>query len=190
MKISEIQDIPLSKIMSLSQKDLQKITERLAMYSNKRLERLSERKMTTPATEFIKKHGGKFKATGDIYQLRAELQRAQGFLKAETSTVTGFKRWESKVSRTLKTNTGINYNSLKPAQKRRFWKAFSKLGELDIANIKGANYRTAVNEIYDAIKGGLKQKDLDSYVTRLSTQIYENATQNPFTGENNPFDYK
>lgn len=189
MKISELQEIPLSHIMALSKNDLQKLTSEVARYSNKRLKNLSERHMTTPATEFVKKHGGKFKATGDIYALRAEFQRAQGFLKTETSTVKGFRRWESKITKTLKTNTGINYNKLSPTQKRKFWKAFSKLGELDINSIRGKNYNVAVNEIYDAIKGGLKLNEIDDYIINLSQKIYNNEIDNPFSGKNNPFNY-
>ena len=117
------------------------------------------------------------------------MQRVKGFLESETSTVKGFRKWESKIAETLSATTGIDYNSLTATQKRKFWQAYSKLEEMDSANVYGARYRTSVNEIYTAIKGGLKSRDIDAFIADMNERIYAERTQDYMTGENNPFNY-
>lgn len=187
-RLSEVRDYTLSKVMSMSRADLAKATSTLAQASNKRLDRMKKQGITTPATEYIKKHGGRFSTKGkDIQALREEFQRAKGFLESETSTIKGYRAWESKIAETLKTNAGIDYNALTEREKRKFWKAYSKLEELDSANVYGAKYRTSVNEIYTAVKGGLRYKDIDEFVAKMSDKIYEESTKNFMAGINDPF---
>lgn len=189
-KVTEIQNYTLTKIMSMSRRDLAKAVSTLASAGNKRLARFKKAGITTPASTYIKKHGGKFSVAGkNLYELREEMQRVKGFLESETSTVKGFRKWESKIAETLSTSTGIDYNSLTETQKRKFWRAYSKLEEMDSANVYGARYRTSVNEIYTAIKGGLKSRDIDAFITDMNNRIYAEHTQNYMTGENNPFNY-
>lgn len=187
-RLSTVKDYTLSKIMSMSRRDLAKATSVLTQASNKRLARMKKQGITTPATEYIKKHGGRFSTKGkDVQQLREEFQRAKGFLESETSTIKGYRAWESKIAETLRTNAGIDYNALTEREKRKFWKAYSKLEELDAANVYGAKYRTSVNEIYTAVKSGLRYKDIDEFVTKMNDKIYEESTKNFMTGVNDPF---
>ena len=187
-KISEILDLPLNKIMSMSRSDLAKTVSKLASASNKRLVRLQKQDITTPASEYILKHGGKFSVAGkNVAQLREEFQRAKGFLESKTATVRGYKKWSAEMAKTLFKNTGINYDDLSEDKKRIFWKAYSKLEELDYANVHDKHYRTSVNEIYDAVKGGLTEDDIESFATKLNDQIYEERTKELFSGLQNPF---
>lgn len=187
MKVSEIRDLSLSKIMSMSREELASATRVLVRESNKRLTNMRKRGLTTPATAYIKKHGGKFSLKTrrgrekNVAELREEFQRAKGFLESETSTVRGFRAWEKKVGETLKANAGIDYNSLNETQKRRFWQAYAKLEETDQANVYGGNYRSSVKEIYDAVKSGLRKNDIDTFVTELSSSLYK-ANKKDFTG--------
>ena len=181
MKVSDVLNMPLNKIMSMSREDLATYTRALVRESNKRLSNMKKRGITTPATVFIKKHGGKFSLKTrkgrqkNVAELREEFQRAKGFIESETSTVRGFRSWETKVADTLKTNAGIDYNSLTETQKRRFWQVYAKLEETDQASVYGGNYRTSVREIYDAVKSGLRKKDIDTFVIELNKNIYESA---------------
>ena len=193
MKVSDILNTPLNKIMSMSREDLATYTRTLVRESNKRLSNMKKRGITTPATAFIKKHGGKFSLRTrkgrkkNVAELREEFQRAKGFIESETSTVRGFRTWETKVADTLKTNAGIDYNSLTETQKRRFWQVYAKLEETDQANVYGGNYRTSVKEIYDAVKSGLRKKDIDTFVIELNKNIYE-STEKDFDGVFTLFD--
>lgn len=193
MKVSDVLNMPLNKIMSMSREDLATYTRALVRESNKRLSNMKKRGIITPATAFIKKHGGKFTLKTrkgrqkNVAELREEFQRAKGFIESETSTVRGFRAWETKVADTLKTNAGIDYNSLTETQKRRFWQVYAKLEETDQANVYGGNYRTSVKEIYDAVKSGLRKKDIDSFVIELNKNIYE-STEKDFDGVFTLFD--
>lgn len=193
MKVSDILNTPLNKIMSMSREDLATYTRALVRESNKRLSNMKKRGITTPATAFIKKHGGKFSLRTrkgrekNVAELREEFQRAKGFIESETSTVRGFRIWETKVADTLKANAGIDYNSLTETQKRRFWQVYAKLEETDQANVYGGNYRTSVKEIYDAVKSGLRKKDIDTFVIELNNNIYA-STEKDFDGVFTLFD--
>lgn len=193
MKVSDVLNMPLNKIMSMSREDLATYTRALVRESNKRLANMKKRGITTPATAFIKKHGGKFSLKTrkgrykNVAELREEFQRAKGFIESETSTVRGFRTWETKVADTLKANAGIDYNSLTETQKRRFWQVYAKLEETDQANVYGGNYRTSVKEIYDAVKSGLRKKDIDFFVIELNKNIYE-STEKDFDGVFTLFD--
>ena len=177
-KLSKIQNMPLSKLMSLSRADLETATRALVRESNRRLTVMKKKGLASPSTEYIKKHGGKFRTTTrsgekkSVTELREEFQRAKGFLESKTSTVKGYREWEIKVGDTL-AKQGIDYMSLTPTQKRRFWQAFSKVEELDRANtLKGsANYKSTVNEVYNAVKKGLLKRDIDTFATALNDEL-------------------
>lgn len=187
-KISDILDLPLSTIMSMSRNDLAKTVSKLASAGNKRLVRLQKQNITTPASEYILKHGGKFSVAGkNVAELREEFQRAKGFFESKTATVRGYKKWSSEMAKTLFKNTGINYDELSEDKKRIFWKAYAKLEELDYANVHDKQYRSSVNEIYDAVKGGLSEDDIESFATKLNDKIYEERSAELFEGLQNPF---
>lgn len=197
-KLSKIQNMPLSKLMSLSRADLETATRALVRESNRRLTVMKKKGLVSPSTEYIRKHGGKFRTTTrsgqkkSVTELREEFQRAKGFLESKTSTVKGYKEWEMKVGETL-AKQGIDYMSLTPTQKRRFWQAFSKVEELDRANtLKGsANYKSTVNEVYNAVKKGLLKRDLDTFAKSLNDELYaesEKDFEGFLTVSKNPFD--
>lgn len=197
-KLSKIQNMPLSKLMSLSRADLETATRALVRESNRRLTVMKNKGLASPSTEYIKKHGGKFRTTTrsgekkSVTELREEFQRAKGFLESKTSTVKGYREWEMKVGETL-AKQGIDYMSLTPAQKRRFWQAFSKVEELDRANtLKGsANYKSTVNEVYNAVKKGLLKRDLDTFAKGLNDELYaesEKDFEGFLTISENPFE--
>lgn len=199
-KLSKIQNMPLSKLMSLSRADLEIATRALVRESNRRLTVMKNKGLASPSTEYIKKHGGKFRTTTrtgnkkSVIELREEFQRAKGFLESKTSTVRGYREWETKVADTL-SKQGIDYGSLTPAQKRRFWQAFSKVEELDRANtLKGsANYKATVNEVYMAVKKGLLKRDIDTFAKGLNDELYAESEKDfdgffTISDNENPFE--
>lgn len=202
-KLSKVQNMPLSKLMSLSRAELLDATKMLTRESNRRLTVMKKKGLKSPSTEYIRKHGGKFRTTTrrgnpkSVAELREEFQRAKGFLESKTSTVKGYREWETRVAETL-SKQGIDYASLTETQKRRFWQAFSKLEELDQANVKGtANYKSSVNEIYQAVKYGfggkktLLKRDIDAFTVQLNNDLYAKS-QKDFKGSlalvRNPFE--
>lgn len=188
LSIKDILDIPLSKLVSLSRADLARVTSRLVSAGNKRLRRFEKSGISTPASAYIDRNGGKFSTKNkNIYELREEFQRIKGFLGSETSTVRGYRRWEDKVSTTLEKEAGIDYGSLTEEQKRVFWKAYTKLEETDQANVHGAKYSQSLNTIYTAVKGGLNDDNIDAFVKELDTKQYDESAIDFLSEENNPF---
>lgn len=196
----------------MSRRNLAKATSVLTLAANQNLGRLKARGIRTPASTYIKQHGGKFKSAAELEkmsleEIREEFQRAKDYLNTKTGSVAGFREWEKSMSDTLFRNTsvyekyvdengvererlvtaGIDYNQLTEREKRKFWKAFSKLEELDSANVYGARYRVSVNEIYTAVKGGLRFKDIDEFVKDMNSKIYEEQAAHFFDESENPF---
>lgn len=176
----------------MSRRNLAKATSVLTLAANQNLGRLKARGIRTPASTYIKQHGGKFKSAKELEkmsleEIREEFQRAKDYLNTKTGSVSGFREWEKSMSSTLYQNTGIDYNKLTEREKRKFWEAYSKLEELDSANVYGARYRVSVNEIYTAVKGGLRFKDIDAFVKEMNTKIYEEQAAHFFDETENPF---
>ena len=197
-KLSDIKNLTLSQVMSMSRADLQQVTRALVRESNKRLTVMEKRGISTPATKYIEKHGGRFSVGDkDIYQLREEFTRAKEFLDTKTSTIKGYREWETGMVKTLEGH-GIDYGSLTEEKKRNFWKKYSKVEELDLANtLKGsANYKSTLNLAYQAVKEGIPhrgkngrtyyrkvtKKDIDALANQINDELYAKSTKD-FKGE-------
>lgn len=121
MKISDVIGIRGQDLRGLSVPEIQKITSYTVRMANKRLRELNKRKMlkTTPIYESIRgslrddrvpiRSVGASRA-----QLLYSLKLAQRVLRAQTSTVTGAKKYQAKIDKLLGT-------SLSPRENRAFW---------------------------------------------------------------------
>lgn len=75
---------------------------RLFCIANKRIKRLEECKLSTPALESVNATGGKFCYNGDdLKQLQHEYSRCVNFLYMPTSTITGAREFINKLSELL-----------------------------------------------------------------------------------------
>lgn len=93
MTTSELLNLSSVEISKLKKPQLRKIVQTLASTSNKRLKRLQQKGISTPASRYVDK-SGKFSTKGkNINQLRAEYIRAKNFLQSKTSTLKGYKRF-------------------------------------------------------------------------------------------------
>lgn len=88
--IQSIMNMDISDFLNLEKPQLRQAVSRLADAANKRIKRLSNKELYSPALYEISHSGGKLSTKGkDLMQLRAEFMRATAFLKSETSTITG-----------------------------------------------------------------------------------------------------
>ena len=100
--ITDIMNMDISEFLSLEKPQLRQAVSRLADAANKRIKRLEEKEIFTPALFEIRHSGGKLSTKGkDLMQLRSEFMRATGFLKNEYSTVKGASGLMSDVQRNL-----------------------------------------------------------------------------------------
>lgn len=128
------------------------VLKQMANLANRRLERLSKLSLPSPAfsnREILDKNGfasrdingnflyEEFQSTGltDLRDIRHELKHIQSFLKSETSTVKGAKRYSADVIKRVE-----NYSSIKEAEKNMWnyeeskilWSAYRELADGNI----------------------------------------------------------
>ena len=103
LKISDILNIDLDAFNKLNEKELRALTSRLVSAGNKRIRRLQEHEINSPAMQslgnekaFSTKLPKDTSTQQRVNQLRAEFSRARSFLNAETSTISGYKKFKKK----------------------------------------------------------------------------------------------
>lgn len=89
-------------VEDLTLKELRKISHDLFAVVNKRIKRLSDKDVISPAYDsLMKKRGGKTFTSGgkNLKALRKEFAQAVAFYNMETSTVSGAKRYENNLKK-------------------------------------------------------------------------------------------
>ena len=104
LKISDIINIDLDTFNNLSESDLRKITSRLVSASNKRIRRLKEHDINSPALRgmgdmesFSTKLDETISPQQRVNQLRHMFSQMRSFLTSETSTIKGFKKYSDRI---------------------------------------------------------------------------------------------
>lgn len=104
LKISDILNIDLDTFNNLSESDLRKITSRLVSASNKRIRRLKEHDINSPALRgmgdmesFSTKLDENISPQQRVNQLRHTFSQMRSFLTSETSTIKGFKKYSDRI---------------------------------------------------------------------------------------------
>lgn len=107
LSIQDIIDMDWKDINKLSTQELKQLSMRLNSAANKRLRRLEQSGQSkwSPAYAHIKKSGGDFSVKGKETKadIKAELQRASDFIRAQTSTAAGTKEYKKNVESIFKT---------------------------------------------------------------------------------------
>ena len=100
--VDKLTNLSATQIKQYDRKNLAKIVTKLASAANKRVKRLGENGLATPALRKADK--GKHFGSKDknLKQLRSEYKRVSGFLKSETSTVKGYKSFLNRLSKKFK----------------------------------------------------------------------------------------
>ena len=106
--VEELVHMSASDVKSYDRSNLARIVTKLNSAANKRLKRLEQAGYSTPAMRAAKVgNGKKFSVAGkSLKQLRAEYIRVSNFLKAETSTKKGYKKFLGNIKKTFK-NRGV-----------------------------------------------------------------------------------
>ena len=115
------------------QKQIAKHAQRLVDAANKRLRRMEQAKIMSPAYYAAMQSGGYFSGKGfskDYNQLMHEYGRVIGFLNNETSTLGGARKYEKKISNLL------GNREITMSQRDLIFEVFHKIEEMDML---GAN---------------------------------------------------
>ena len=95
-KVKQYLDMSASEFSKLKEKELRKVVQTLADAGNKRIKRMNEAGLKSPALNYIEhsKGGAHFSPKGKkLNQLRAEYIREKNFLTAETGNIKGARKF-------------------------------------------------------------------------------------------------
>ena len=143
LTVGEALSVKFEDLKGMSKGELLQVLAPLRDAANKRVNRLQSAGQPSPALAAIEKTGGKIyggKWTTNK-ELRKEIERAAAFLNYQTSTVTGARKYEKKMTGSV--TGGIRYGDLTPAQVGQYWDIMHKMREAGI-QLSG--------EDYDAVK--------------------------------------
>ena len=143
LTVGEALSVKFEDLKGMSKGELLQVLAPLRDAANKRVNRLQSAGQPSPALQAIEKTGGKIyggKWTTNK-ELRKEIERAAAFLNYQTSTVTGARKYEKKMTGSV--TGGIRYGDLTPAQVGKYWDIMHKMREAGI-QLSG--------EDYDAVK--------------------------------------
>ena len=132
LKITDILNIDLDTFNNMSESDLRKITSRLVSASNKRIRRLKEHNINSPALrgmgeseKFSTKLNENVSPQQRVNQLRHTFAQMRSFLTSETSTIGGYKKLVKKTKQRIAKELNIPEKTLE--QKLNVGKLFDLL---------------------------------------------------------------
>ena len=116
LKIKDIMNIDLDTFNNLNESELRKITSRLVSASNKRIRRLKERDINSPAirglgelNQFSTKLNEDVTPQNRVNQLRHTFAKIRNFMSSETSTISGYNKFVKRVKTKLAQDLGMTY---------------------------------------------------------------------------------
>ena len=167
MTTSELLNLSSVEISKLKKPQLRKIVQTLASTSNKRLKRLQQKGISTPASRYVNK-SGKFSTKGkNINQLRAEYIRAKNFLQSKTSTLKGYKQFKKEVQKNL-SEKGISSDNLEP-----IFNIYEKLKDINPSVAEKNLKYVTLQEISEELKDGQTEYEILSRINDNLSQMYE-----------------
>lgn len=109
--IKDIMDISIDEFSHLSKTELRQAVSRLASTANKRIKRMSQSDLVSPAYLEVLDNEGKFSNRGKSeIELQIEFRRVSNFLQDKTSTSKGAKEYMEETRQAMKDVFGIDIN--------------------------------------------------------------------------------
>lgn len=149
------QAMEIDDLRGKSRQQLMDILAPIRDAANKRLNRLSQAGQTSaPAYQAAMESGGKIYGSkySSLKDLRNEIERGQAIIRYKTSTVTGAKAFERRMTgkvpkqgkSSFKADLGgvPDYGDLSGEQVTQYWKIMDKLGELGQTGLTKEMYNT------------------------------------------------
>jgi len=109
--IYDIMSMDIDEFSHLSKTELRQAVSKLASAANKRLKRMSQSELVSPAYIEATDSGGKFSTRGKSeLELQIEFRRVSNFLQDKTSTSKGAREYMEETRKNLKDVFGIDIN--------------------------------------------------------------------------------
>lgn len=182
MSVKSMINIDIEKFNKLKADELRDMIRKMSIVSERRIKTLEKNELYTPAyysfmngeVDLTSKNPSTSIDTMTIQELRSEFRRQKNFLKAETSTVKGYKEYRRDVIRKMKEE------GIKITQKKydKFFTAYERLRELD-SSIAERGYRYSVFKTLSSYIID-KKYDIDEAVIKIYEElenIYEKQAE-------------
>lgn len=144
-------------------REIAKHAQQLVDAANKRLRRMEQAKILSPAYHAAMNSGGYFSGKGfsrNWNQLMHEYNRVIKFLNMETSTLGGARKYDKKIQNILGGNVTDNQRSL-------IFEVFDKMEELDVIGVEQYGSDNLINYISSNV-----QSDLASAKAEIGSQEF------------------
>ena len=119
LKVKDILNIDLDAFNNLNESQLRALTSRLVSASNKRIRRLKERDINSPAMrglgdieQFSTKLNEDVTPEQRVNQLRSRFAKIRNFMTSETSTISGFNKFVKRIKTKLAEDLGMTYQDV------------------------------------------------------------------------------
>ena len=119
LKVTDILNIDLDTFNNLGESELRAITSRLVSASNKRIRRLKERDINSPAirglgemSQFSTKLNENTPDEQRVNQLRHTFAKIRNFMTSETSTISGYNKFVKRIKTKLANDLGMTYKDV------------------------------------------------------------------------------
>lgn len=181
LSIEDILNMDVVDFNKLQEKDLKLVVGRLVSAANKRLRRMKNKGLTSPAMVSLARSDGGllFSVKGkNTNQLRKEYARARNFLSKETSTIKGYSKVLKKTVKTLR-DRGIE---LSPDELENVFKVWNKLVEID-PTIKLYDYKYDLWEDIAKMFGSKPIEDIIIDIQQRYTELYEQQQEQQYGKE-------
>lgn len=189
LKISDILNIDLDAFNKLNESELRALTSRLVSAGNKRIRRLQEHDINSPAIQHLgKEKGFSTKLLSDISKqqrvnaLRGEFARARSFLTSETSTIGGYKKFVKRTKQRIANELNM---PVKEVEKRldvgRLFDLFHKAQERGlVSSYRGSEGSLQARNIIAEIlidKPDVTEDSLMDWLEEQSDELYEDQEE-------------
>ena len=176
-------DIKLKKSSQFTQKERQYRREasRLVSLANKRLKRIEQQELIeSPAyKKFIEDGGQKFGIRGkNMEEVKQEVARMNYFIKKQTSTVRGTKKYLDNVAKSVGIVKFDNYKQLQD-QLNAFFRGVDKVREY-LQNSKEVSVAIGYSKIHEVVSEyvqevGSELDSIDDLVVEMAEKVIEGA---------------
>lgn len=167
--------------LSRKEKELRREASRLVSLANKRLKRIEQQGLTeSPAyKKFIDDGGQKFGIRGkSTEEVKQEIARMNDFIKKQTSTLTGTKKYLDNVAKSVGIIKFDNYKELQ-GKLNTFFRGVDKVREY-LQNSKEVSVAIGYSKIFEVVSDyveevGAELDSIDDLVVEMAEKVVEGA---------------
>lgn len=168
-------------VLTQKEKELRREASRLVSLANKRLKRIEQQGLIeSPAyKKYVEDGKQKFGIRGkSMAEVKQEIARMNDFIKKQTSTVTGTKKYLDNVAKSVGIVKFEDYNQLQD-QLNTFFKGVDKVREY-LQNSKEVSVAIGYSKIYEVVSDyvqevGSELDSIDDLVVEMAEKVVEGA---------------